>query len=286
MYNDGSAIAIQAGITDNYPVGTFKVVDKKLIVEGRTEEFTISNDGTRVYFYQEGTLIAEWILESAMQVSLKFGEHYVVTHINEEILINQPTGVFIPDYVIINNDGSGVVGTVMDASRNETIPAGMLSITSNSIIIEEDNYERAMLRVYNNGNDVDYVIVNTLSGEENVLLTFTRFAAFESKTSTVSYSKNTKYLQPDRTDGEEFWVWFDNNGEFSARGSWLIDDDNPNGINLGPNKYYIVGKTVFGIDDTNKVSMMALGQFSNDGSTFYMFNFWDVGRPVAYTFKR
>ena len=286
VYEDGSAVAIQSGVPGNYPAGTFQVVDKKLLIAGMTEEFIISNDGTRVYFYQESTLIAEWILESAMQVSFKFGEHYAVTFINEEILANQSSDMFIPDYVIINQDGSGLLGTFMDESRNETIPTGELLISSDNVIIDESNNERLTLRVYNNGNDVDYVLVDLVSGESLVLLKFTRFASFDSRTSTVSYSKNTKYLQYDRNDGEEFWVWFDNNGEFSARASWMIDEDNPAGINLGPNKYHIVNNTVFGIGDNGQVTMMALGQFSNDGSTFYMFNFWDVGRPVAYTFKR
>ena len=54
----------------------------------------------------------------------------------------------------------------MDESRNETIPVGELLITNDNLILDDENNERLVLRVYNNGSDVDIVLVNMESGEE------------------------------------------------------------------------------------------------------------------------
>ena len=63
LSDDGSAVAIQAGSTYNYPAGTFQIDGNRIVVSGIPGELSISNDGTKVLLKQGSTLIAQWTLE-------------------------------------------------------------------------------------------------------------------------------------------------------------------------------------------------------------------------------
>ena len=237
----------------------------------------VSCDGKYVYFYDGDIVTLKLMLASYLYedevTSLKFGEKYYVTFLKESLL--GPEFEFF-EYMIL--DESGYMTFYLENGDVYNKEA-FLRIDGNSIIFEEDNSLSVKLVVSDDGN---YAEVGSFSqsNDKDILMKFVHEDAISFRGTTISYSKDVKYYE---MDSGRIWTKFKSNGQFllGVDESVTGDEDESNLVyNLD---YKIVDNLVY--SNILGETPLAIGQFSDDGKTFYLFDFINRNRRIEYIFS-